>query len=165
MMILRPGVSHQVFRQLPEPGVGRFFFWVFRDAKNPAQHADDIAIQQGGRLVEGDAANGPGGVAPDSRQFQHFSKGPGKNTAMPFDDELRGLLQVADAGVIAEPFPELVDFGGRRFRRGFNRGQFAQPAFPKRDHGAHLGLLQHDLGDPDGVGVVCPSPRQIAGIF
>ena len=74
---------------------------------------------------------------------------------MLFYDELRGFLQIADAGVITKTFPQLVDFGRRRVGSGFNRWQFAHPAFPKWDHGFHLRLLQHDFGYKYTIGVIC----------
>ena len=77
---------------------------------------------------------------------------------------LRGFLQIADAGVIAESFPELVDFGRTGLGDGFNRRQFAHPAFPIWNHRFHLRLLEHDFGNPDGVGIARAPPRQVAGV-
>lgn len=78
------------------------------------------------------------------------------------DDLLRGFLHVADAGVIAEAFPKLVDFVGAGIGEAFNGGQLAQPAFPIRNHCFHLCLLQHDFGHPDGVGIAGAPPRKVA---
>jgi hypothetical protein len=36
---------NQFFRQLPKPRVRFLLLRVFRDAKNPRQHADDIAVE------------------------------------------------------------------------------------------------------------------------
>lgn len=73
-------------------------------------------------------------------------------------------MQVADAGVVAEAFPKFVDFVGTGFREGFDGGQFAHPAFPVRDHGFDLGLLQHDFGNPNGVGIAGAAPGEVAGV-
>ena len=81
-----------------------------------------------------------------------------------FRDDLRGLLQIADAGVIAEAFPQLVQLGRVRLGRRRNRRQFAQPAVPKRDDRLHLRLLQHDFAHPDGVGIARAAPRQVARV-
>ena len=70
--VSRHRVANQFFRQLPEPRVGLFFLWIFRDAENARQHADDIAIENRRRLVEGDAANRAGGVTADSRQRENL---------------------------------------------------------------------------------------------
>ncbi len=66
--------TNQFFRQLPKPCIGFLFLWIFADAKNARQHADDIAIKNRRRLIEGDAANRAGGVAADSRQCQNVVK-------------------------------------------------------------------------------------------
>ena len=80
------------------------------------------------------------------------------------DDLLRSFLHVADAGVVAEAFPEFVDFVGARVGEAFDGGQLAHPAFPIRDDSFHLRLLQHDFRNPDGVGIACVPPREIAGV-
>ena len=76
---------------------------------------------------------------------------------------LRGALQIANARVITQSFPEFVDgfgtcAGGRR-----NIGQFFHPAFPIRDYRFNLRLLQHDLGHPDSIRIARAAPGQIAG--
>ena len=80
------------------------------------------------------------------------------------DDDLRRLLQITDARVIAEAFPQLVQLGRVRFGRRFNRRQLLHPAVPKGNHRFHLRLLQHDFGDPDGVGIARAAPWQVAGV-
>ena len=81
------------------------------------------------------------------------------------DDDLRGFLEIADARVVAETFPKFVKFGGRSLRGGLNRGQLAHPVFPIRDDGFDLRLLEHDFGNPDGVGIARATPREVAGIL
>ena len=57
-----------------------------------------------------------------------------------------------------------MDFVGARVREAFDGGQLAHPAFPIRDDGLHLRLLEHDFGNPDGVGVVGATPGKVAGV-
>jgi hypothetical protein len=66
---------HQFFRQLPQPGVPRLRLRIVRNAEKARQHADDIAVENGRGLIEGDAANRAGGLASDARQRQHVVKG------------------------------------------------------------------------------------------
>ena len=80
------------------------------------------------------------------------------------DDLLRGFLQVSDAGVVAEAFPEFVDFVGARVGEVLDGGQLAHPAFPIGNHGFYLSLLEHDFGNPDGVGIAGAPPREVAGV-
>ena len=65
-------MSNQFLCQPPEPGVGFLLARIFSDAKNPCQHADDIAIENWSRLIEGDAANRAGGVTADARQGENI---------------------------------------------------------------------------------------------
>lgn len=80
------------------------------------------------------------------------------------DDLLRRFLHVANAGVVAESFPEFMDFVRACIREAFNRWQLTHPTFPIRDYRLHLGLLKHDFGDPNGVGIARASPREVAGV-
>jgi hypothetical protein len=77
---------------------------------------------------------------------------------------LRRLLQVANAGVVTKPLPEFMNLFWPGFGQRFDGWQRAQPAFPIRDDGLHLRLLEHDFRNPDCIGVPRPAPRQVAGM-
>ena len=56
----------------------------------------------------------------------------------------------------------------RRFRdvgKGADGGQFLHPAFPKRNDCFDLGLLEHDLRNPDGVGIEGAPPWKVSGVL
>ena len=57
---------YQLFRERPEGTVGFRRLYVFGEAIQPGQHADHIAVQDWPRLVEREAADGTGRVAPDT---------------------------------------------------------------------------------------------------
>lgn len=154
---------NQFLRELPELGAGLFFARVSGDSVNAGQNPDDVAVEDGRGLIEGDAANRAGRVASDAGEGENVVESFWKSAAVFRDDSLRGFLQVADAGVIAEAFPEFVNLCRACFRQGFDIGQFAQPAFPIRDNCFDLRLLEHDFGNPDGVRIMRAPPRQIAG--
>ena len=158
-------MNNQFFRQLPKSRIRLLLTRVFPDAKNPRQNPDDIAVKDRRRLVERNAANRAGGVTPDSRQSDHGIEVIRKFAAVFLHDLPRRLLQVAGAGVIAEALPKLVDFVRTRIGGGLDGGQFAHPAFPIRHDRLDLGLLEHDFGDPDGVGIAGAPPRQVAGVL
>ena len=99
------GKGDQFFRQPPKQRVGFLFMRVFSNAKDSCQQANHIAIKNRHRLVEGDAANRAGGVATDTGQRENVLKIFREFAAMFLHDLPRGLLQVPDAGVIAETFP------------------------------------------------------------
>ena len=70
-------------------------------------------------------------------------------------------MQVARAAVIAQAFPKLEYF--LFFRRGQrrNRGESGEEPPEVRHDGGDLGLLEHDLANPNGVGVAPGPPRQV----
>ena len=74
---------------------------------------------------------------------------------MPLDDHLRAAVKIARAAVVAEPAPELHHAFERR------GGKRLEEALVIGNDGAHLGLLQHHLGQPDPIGVTVVLPGQI----
>ena len=165
---LRPfqvaGGGDELLGDLPELLVGGLLLGIFGDGKQAGEQPDDIAIEDWLGFVKSDARDGTGGVATNAGQFEDGLITPGKLALVVGDNLAGGALQVADAGVIAEAFPEFVDGFGIGVREGLEVGQGAQPAFPVGDDGLDLGLLQHDLRYPHGVGVSGTTPRQIAGV-
>lgn len=185
------GGNNQLFGELPELGVGLLFARIGSNAVDARQHANNVAVEDGRGLIEGDAANRAGGVATDAGQGEDGVEGVresegrisggrtprGPNLGIlsfslgvvelrpPIGDNLlRRFLQVADAGVVAEAFPEFVDFICVCVGETFDGGQLAHPAFPIRDDGFHLRLLEHDFRHPDGVGIARAPPREVAGV-
>ena len=84
------------------------------------------------------------------------------------DDGLRAGVQVAGAGVIAQSLPgvqHLVERGGgQRANIGAARHESVKIGADRRDRR----LLQHDLAEPDAVGVGAlagrGAPRQVAAV-
>ena len=79
------------------------------------------------------------------------------------DDGLRAGVQVAGAGVIAEPLPGMQHLvergGGQRTNIGETRHELVKIGADRRDRG----LLQHDLAEPDAVGVGASAGRGAPG--
>ena len=86
-----------------------------------------------------------------------------RNTSPVFQDKsTSGFMKVAGAAVVAEAFPEAQDFllvGGSQVG---DCGKHVQKTFEKRDDGGNLRLLQHDLANPDAVGIAVTPPWEIA---
>lgn len=157
-------VKDEGLRKLPEPGVGWLLARIGPDAKKTGQHADDVAIENRTRLVEGNAGDCASRIATDARQGEDVVKVLRKIAIMPGDDLSGGVVEIANAGVITQTRPKLVQLGGSGFRDRFDRRQRPHPAFPVGDDGFHLGLLEHDLGYPNGIRVPGAPPRKVAGI-
>ncbi|MCY1182021.1 hypothetical protein D9M73_225580 [compost metagenome] len=69
------------------------------------QHPFDVAVEDRRAQAHADAGNGAGGGQADPRQISEFFHVPGKFAAVLLDDDLRGLLQIARAGVVTKARP------------------------------------------------------------
>jgi hypothetical protein len=78
------------------------------------------------------------------------------------DYDLRGAMQHAGAAIVAEATPQ-GEHGGLvgRGEHG-DSGETFHPARVVVENSSDARLLQHDLRDPNGVGVAGSPPRQIA---
>ena len=90
----------------------------------------------------------------------------GKDAAHVARDGLGAFVQVARARVVAEPSPRRQNVVERRRRQGVDGRPAAQERDVVRDDRLHGRLLQHDLAQPDAVGIGShpgsSAPRQIA---
>ena len=71
-------------------------------------------------------------------------------------------MQEAGAAVVAEAAPGGEDFVFGGGGEGFDGREFLHPVGVVFEDGGDAGLLQHDFGDPDGVGVAGATPGEIA---
>lgn len=104
--------------------------------------------------------HGPGGGATDAGQGHHLFQLFRKEAAVQIADLLGSLVQVAGARVVAKPGPvmqHLVDGG---VGQGQHVGEAGHEPLVIGDDSGNLGLLQHDLGDPDPVGGFVLLPGQ-----
>ena len=74
---------------------------------------------------------------------------------------LRGAVQVARTGVVAETGPKMQHFVDGRSGETWQVREACHEALEIRHDRTHLGLLQHDFADPDAVGTAIALPRQI----
>ena len=129
-----------------------------------AKHALHIAVDHGDVFAVGDAGDSGSGVSSDAGQFAQIHRGCRDAAAEFLRNKVCRLVQHAGAAVVAETAPKrehvlLAGFGQRKHRgKAVQKGRVAL-----NDHG-HAGLLQHDLRNPDGVGVASGAPREVAPI-
>ena len=141
-------------------GRGRLFVL----GKDAQQHALDIAIDHRNPLAKGNAGDGRGGVLSYPGQLAQLRGGGGQGALMFLDDDLRGLVHHFGATVVPQPAPRRQHgwfLGQRKSGNGREQGQKAGVVV---EDGGHPGLLQHDLGDPDSVGVSGSPPREISRV-
>ena len=75
-----------------------------------------------------------------------------------------GLAQRTRPPVVPEPRPGGQDLGFATGRQGLEARKAGNESLVKWGCGRHLRLLQHDLGDPDTVGVGGLAPRHLTAI-
>ncbi|ACY19029.1 hypothetical protein Hoch_6561 [Haliangium ochraceum DSM 14365] len=153
---------HQLAGQTPQRAHRRRGFDVALDGVQPRQHARDVAIDQGRRQRKRDRRDRAGRVGTDPGQRAQLLHRRRHPAAKALHHLLGAAVQIARPRVVAEPRPLRQDVVERRLGQRRDGGKARQPAFEIRDHGRHPGLLQHDLGDPDRVGIAAAAPRQVA---
>ncbi len=105
------------------------------------------------RCAEGDGGDRRGRVGADARQLAQLLLRRGELAGEALGDDAGAGVQIAGAAVVAEARPRgehVVERGRGECR---NRRPARQEALVEGDDGCHGGLLQHDLGQPDRVGV------------
>jgi hypothetical protein len=97
--------GHELPRQRSDRAVKRRRADALADAREARQDTLDVAIDRGNTLAERDARDGPGGVRPDAGEFLPLGRGRWKPAAALARDEAGRAVQVAGAGVVAQPGP------------------------------------------------------------
>ena len=135
--------------------------------QQPCQDPLNVTVHDGHWPVEGDAQHGGGDVITHTGQGSKQLRVVGNPPLKTGDHQAGGAVQVAGPGIVTESFPQfedLLDVGGSQIGRC---GKAVHEALVIGDRGGHLGLLQHDLRDPYGIGVGRLPPGQapaVAGI-
>src|SRR5450830_105316 len=137
------------------------FAWVALLRGKACKYAFDVAIEDRRAQAHAQAGDRAGGGQADARQFGEFLHVAGKLASVLGHDNLRGLLQVARAGVVTQAGPQVQHLVFRCGGQGFDRWQGGHEAVEVIEHGADLGLLQHDLRDPHPVGRDALLPGQV----
>ena len=131
----------------------------FFDREQPCHHALDIAVHRHRRQIEGDRGDRRGGVVADARQRTQRRQIGWKLSAMVLHDRAGASVQITRPRVIAEPGPDpqhVIEAGCGE--RGHARPALNKAREIRRDR-LDRGLLQHDLGQPDPIGI---GPRTFA---
>ena len=153
---------HQLLRYFPKFLVDLRLAWISANPKKPSQHTHNIAVQNRLWLIEGNAANRPGGVSANAGKCQQLIELLRKPASVVAEDDLRRTAQIPRSLIVSQSRPEFVNLFIPGFGQGLNGGQGPHPPFPIGDHGFDLGLLEHDFGNPDGIGIARTPPWQVA---
>jgi len=127
----------------------------------PGQDPLHISVENGCVPAKGDGEDGSRCISADARKTEQVVECLRDPSSELIHDPLSGPVQVPCSGIVAETFPDLQDPGKVCPGQVPNRGKRFQEPVVIGDDRRNLGLLQHDLRDPDGIGVVGPSPGKI----
>jgi hypothetical protein len=122
----------------------------------------DVSIDYRGGQSESDAADRRAGVAADARQCEEPIESGWHATRVRVDYHAGGGMHRAGPPVVSQSAPDREYL--RKFCRGEgpNRGKSFHETTVVVENSRDPRLLQHDLGNPDEIGIRGPAPRQIA---
>ena len=132
-----------------------------RVVEHARAHAQHVAVHGGGRPLEADRGDRPGGVWPDARQRAQTLDRVRPDAAAR-RDHAGAFLRLARAVIVPQPLPELEQLRLRQRRESehVRRGREKARIIPA--HGLDARLLQHDLREPHVVRLAVGAPRQRA---
>mmetsp|Transcript_26221 Transcript_26221/g.61907 ORF Transcript_26221/g.61907 Transcript_26221/m.61907 type:complete len:444 (-) Transcript_26221:6636-7967(-) len=119
-----------------------------------------IAVEDGHALAEAEGRDGRGSRAADAGQGLQPGRGARETAAMQRGHGKRAGVQIARPAVVTQACPLGQHLIERRGSEVGNARPARQKALVVAQHGGHLGLLQHDLGQPDAIGVARVLPGQ-----
>ena len=132
-------------------------------------HALDVAVDRRCGLAKCDRGDGRRGVGADARQLLQLGDGRRKLAAQILGNRDGALVQVAGAAVVAEPRPGGEHVVERRRGQRLDGRPAGEEAQIEGDDGFDRRLLQHDLAEPDAVGVGAlarrHAPRQVTALL
>src|SRR5262245_12365057 len=138
---------------------------VSRYPENACQNAADVAIEHSIRLAKSNADNRRCGVATDSRQCQDVRVVRWKLSSELIKNDPRGLLQIPCSRIVSKPGPQAQQNIGVGLCQCSDTWKTLQKLQIVGNHGLHLCLLEHHLGDPDWIGVSGISPGKVTPVL
>ena len=129
----------------------------------PAEHAVDIPVDDGGRQSEGKAADGSRRIVSDALQCLDTLQRGGE--AALCHHLLGGSMQVTCPAVVAQalPLPQHLVLRGRR--QCLHCRPPPHEALPVGPSLFDARLLEDDFRQPDGIRILCLTPRQFPAVF
>ncbi len=160
VVVTRTACRHEHLRDLSQPGERARRLRVEPEAEQPAEDADDVTVHDRGPNSEGNRRHRRARVCADAGQIVPAFERQRERAAR--RDHPRAAVEIARARVIAEAAPLRENRSLGRPGERLHRRETSQEARPAFLDDLDSRLLQHDLGDPDRVGIPGPPPRQVA---
>ncbi len=115
------------------------------DCEKPRHDPLDVTVHRRRLFAECDGRNGGRGIGADARQFEKLFLCSRKGAAKVAHYGICAGFEIASAGVIAEPRPQLQDLFQRRGSQRPDRRPSDDKSFEVGDDGLDGRLLQHDF--------------------
>jgi len=132
--------------------------------KGSAEDAGDVRVDGWSCALIRKTGDGSCGVAPYPGQPEKLLGIGGNDSGVLADDLLCQLMKVGSPAIIAQTLPAFPDPCRRsRGQRTDGGIRFEKPVIVGLN-ASDLGLLQHELGDENVIGISSPAPRQIASV-
>jgi hypothetical protein len=128
------------------------------------QDASSISLDDRDWPIEGEGSEGVRRIFPDSRKFPDLVSRLWTVSTMSVNDYFSGSMKVSGASVVTEALPGVEDVTFRGARKREEIWEAAEPLFIIRDNRGNLGLLEHYLGDEDGVRIARLAPGKVAAV-
>jgi hypothetical protein len=137
-----------------------------RDAhvKQAGEQTRGIRFDNWNRLMKSKSRDRVRRIAANARQLTNRRDVAGKDPPVSILHNLRGGMKIPGAVVIAEALPGVENIVLRSAGDRSEIREAAKPFIIIRDYGGDLGLLKHELGDENRVGIAGFAPRQIAAV-
>jgi hypothetical protein len=129
-----------------------------------SEYARAIRFDNWDRLIEGKCCDCVRCIAANAGQVANRSDVAGESPTVPIPYNLGGGMKIPGAIIVAEPLPGVEDFVLRSARNRSEIGKSAEPFIIIRDHGGHLSLLKHELGNKNGIGIAGFAPWKITAV-
>src|SRR4029078_11336011 len=125
------------------------------------KHALHVAIEDRTALVRSKRSDRCSGRAADARKRCKRCRITRKHATLIAYDRIGGSMQMMRAPVIAESTPNREHVIERCCGKTCDGGKRCDETGVVRQHRRNLRLLQHDLGQPDPVGIAVLLPWQV----
>ena len=138
---------------------------ILAHAKEARRNAVHIAIHRRHAQAKGNAADSACRIGANAGQSKDLLIRGRKHAAVLRHNNPCGLLQISCSAVISEPFPCFKHLFFGRISQLFNRWKKGQKTGVIPLDRLYARLLQHNLRQPDMIGILRPAPRQIPFFF
>jgi hypothetical protein len=157
-------LAQELVRQIADRSLGFRRTQRLSKGVKSGDDSGDVAVYGSNRQAKSHAEDGSGCVFSNARETQKLFPVLRKPAPAAGNDLLCRSVEMPGSGVVAKVFPEFQDLFRASFSQGIYGGEPYEKTLVIRDHCIHLGLLEHDLRDPDEVRVPGMAPGEIPGM-